>query len=131
MTSTMSVGSSHGSPLLGLVLDLLFRINCMGSRSGRWILGGMGHLYRQAPQVRGCALFPHGPSRCRLLPEHYGFAEHGNKWQRTRVNTRRRVRCLCRAAHGFLHGAPEGLNRLHQLCRCRLCRELRTRGEGL
>ena len=38
---------------------------------------------------------------------------------------------LCRAAHGFIHGAPEGLHTLHQLCRGRLCRELRTRGEGL
>ena len=104
MASTMSVGPSHGSPLHGL--DLLFRINCMGSHSGRWILGGMGHLYRQAPQVRGCVLFPHGPSRCHMLPEHYGFAEHGNKRQRTRVNTRRRVWCLPRAAHRFLHGAP-------------------------
>ena len=129
MASTMSVGPSHGLPLHGM--DLLFRINCMGSRSGRWILGGMGHLYRQAPQVRDCVLFPHGPSRCRMLPEQYGFAEHGNKRQRTRVNTRRRLGCLCRAAHGFIHGAPEGLNWLHQLRRCRPCRELRTRGEGL
>ena len=42
------------SPPCPWALDLLFRINCMGRRSGRWILGGMGHLYRQAPQVRGC-----------------------------------------------------------------------------
>ena len=33
MTSTMSVGASHGSPLHGLALDLFFRINCVGSRS--------------------------------------------------------------------------------------------------
>ena len=129
MASTMSVGPSHGSPLHGL--DILFRINCMGSHSSRWILGGMGHLCRQAPQVRGCVLFPHGPSRCRMLPEHYGFAEHGNKRQRTPVNTRRRIRCLCRAFHGFLDGAPEGLNPLQQLCRCRPCQEVRTRDEGL
>ena len=114
MTSTMSVGGSHGSPLHGLALDLLFRINCLGSRSDRYILGGMGHLYRQAPRVRGYVPFPHVPSRCRVFPEHCGFAEHGNKRQRTRVNTRRRVGCLCRAAHGFIHGAPEGLNPLHQ-----------------
>ena len=31
----------------------------------------------------------------------------------------------------YLHGAPEGLNPLHQLCRGRLCRELRTQSEGL
>ena len=128
MTSTMSVGASHGSPLHGV--DLLFRIN-YHVRRDRYILGGMGHLHRQAPRVRGYVPFPHGPSRCRVFPEHCGFAEHGNKRQRTRVDTRRRVWCLCRAAHGFLHGAPEGLNPLHQLYRGRLCRELRTRGEGL
>ena len=66
MASTMSVGPSHGSPLHGV--DLLFRKNYMGSRSGRWILGGMGHLYRQDPQVRGCVLFLHGPSPCRSSP---------------------------------------------------------------
>ena len=132
MASTMSVGASHGSPLHGLVLDLdlLFRID-YHIRRDRYILGGMGHLYRQAPRIRGYVPFPHGPSRCRVFPEHCGFAEHGNKRQRTRVNTRRRVGCLCRAAHGFIHGAPEGLNPLHQLCRGRLCREIRTRGEGL
>ena len=55
MTSTVSVSASHGSSLHGLALDLLFRINCMGSCSGRWILGScMGHQYRQAPRVRGC-----------------------------------------------------------------------------
>ena len=48
-----------------------------------------------------------------VFPEHCGFAEHGNKRQRTRVNTRRRVGCLCRTAHGFIHDAPEGLNPLH------------------
>ena len=129
---TMSVGASHGSSLHGLALDLLFHINCMGTRSGRWILGGcMGHQYRQVLRVRGCVPFPHGPGRCRVFPEHCGFAEHGNKRQRTWVNTRRRVWCLCWAAHAFILGAPEGLNPLHQLCRCWLCRELRTRGEGL
>ena len=35
MTSTMSVGASHGSPLHGLALDLLFSISCLGSRSDR------------------------------------------------------------------------------------------------
>ena len=130
MTSTMSVDTSRGSPLHGLALDHVFRKN-FHIRRDRYILGGMGHLYRQAPRVRGYVPFPHGPSRCRVFPEHCGFAEHGNKRQRTRVNTRRRVWCLCRAAHGFLHGAPEGPNPLHQLYRDRLCRELGTRGEGV
>ena len=60
MAFTMSVSAPHGSPLHGLALNLLFRINRMGSRSGRPILGGMGHLYRQAPRVRGCVPFLHG-----------------------------------------------------------------------
>ena len=60
MASTMSIDPSHGSPLHGM--DPLFRINCMGSRSGRWILGGMGQLYRQAPQVRGSLLFRMDPA---------------------------------------------------------------------
>ena len=43
MTSTMSVGASHGLPLPGLALDLLFRMN-YHIHGDRYILGGMGHL---------------------------------------------------------------------------------------